>query len=86
MAAHFRSETKEAQRILAEAQTNLREGGGGQGLLWPLSNTLVDTRTSDLLVEATHRYQNSLNLPPAEWAEMVCADGEAWRARTKSDA
>ena len=85
MAAHFRSETAEAQRLLVEAQTNLREGGGGQGLSWPLSNVLVDTRTHNLLVEVTQRYQGSLNLPPDEWARMVCADGEAWRARTRSN-
>ena len=76
MAAHFRSETDEAQRLLGEAQTELREGGGGQGLSWPMSNVLV---------EVTNRYQNSLNLPPAEWARMVCSDGEAWRARPKSN-
>ena len=83
MAAHFRGETAEAQRILVEAQTHLREGGGGQGLSWPISNVLVDTRTHDLLVEATDRYQGSLNLPPDEWTQMVCSDGEAWRARTR---
>ena len=83
-AANFRGEKEEAQRLLTDAQTNLREGGGGQGLSWPISNVLVDTRTHDLLVEATNRYQASLNLPPAEWIKMVCSDGEAWRARTKS--
>ena len=83
MAAHFRSETDEAQRLLVEAQTNLREGGGGQGLSWPISNVMVDTRTHDLLVEATNRYQNSLSLPPDEWTRMVCSDGEAWRARSR---
>ena len=85
MAAHFRGETDEAQRLLTEAQTNLREGGGGQGLSWPISNVLVDTRTHDLLVEATNRYQAGLNLPPAEWTRMVCSDGEAWRARNRSN-
>ena len=85
MAAHFRGKTDEAQLLLEEAQTNLREGGGGQGLSWPLSNVPIDTRNHDLLVEATNRYQNSLNLPPAEWARMVCSDGEAWRARTVSN-
>ena len=84
MAAHFRGETDEAQLILTEAQTNLREGGGGQGLSWPISNVLVDTRTRDLLVEATHRYQAGLNLPAAEWTRMVLDDGEAWRARSKT--
>ena len=53
MTAQFRGESVEAQRLLVEAQTNLREGGGGQGLSWPISNVLVDTRTHDLLVEAT---------------------------------
>ena len=85
MAAHFRGEADEAQRILTEAQTELREGGGGQGISWPISSVLVDTRTHDLLVEATNRYQGSLNLPPTEWASMVCADGESWRARSKPD-
>ena len=83
MAAHFRSETGEAQRLLGEAQTELREGGGGQGLSWPMSNVLVDTHSHDLLVEVTNRYQNSLHLPPAEWAQMVRTDGEAWRTRTR---
>ena len=85
MAAHFRDEREEAQLLLTEAQTNLREGGGGQGLSWPISNVLVDTRTHELLVEATNRYQASLNLPPEEWARMVCSDGEAWRVRTRSN-
>ena len=85
MAAHFRGETVEAQLLLTEAQTNLREGGGGQGLSWPISNVLVDTRTHDLLVEATNRYQSSLDLPAGEWARMVCSDGEAWRARVRLD-
>ena len=82
MTAHFRGETAGAQLILTKAQTDLREGGGGQGLSWLISNVLVDTHTHDLLVEATNRYQNSLNLPPEEWTRMVCSDGEAWRART----
>ena len=84
MAAQLRGETDEAMRLLTEAQTNLREGGGGQGLSWPVSNALVDTRTHDLLVEAVCRYQAGLNLPPDEWARMVLGDGEAWRARTRS--
>ena len=83
MAAHFRGNADEAQLLLTKAQTNLREGGGGQGLSWPLSNVLVDTRTHNLLVEVTNRYEASLSLPPAEWARMVCSDGEAWRTRTK---
>ena len=85
MAVQPRGETAEAQRLLVEAQTNLREGGGGQGLSWPMSNVLVDTRTHDLLVEATDRYQASLDLPASEWTEMVLADGEGWRARTRSN-
>ena len=85
LAAHFRGQPEEAAKILVDAQTNLREGGGGQGLSWPLSNALVDTRTHDLLVEATDRYQTSLSLPSAEWARMVFADGEAWRARSRLD-
>ena len=85
MAANSRGETNEAQLLLTMAQTNLREGGGGQGLSWPISNVLVDTSTHELLVEATKRYQNSLNLPPDEWARMVVADGEAWRARSPLD-
>ena len=82
MLAHFRGDGGEAERILTEAQTRLREGGGGQGLSWMISNVLVDTSTHGLLVEATDRYQASLNMPPAEWARMVCSDGAAWRART----
>jgi tetratricopeptide (TPR) repeat protein len=81
LVAHVRGEAAKAQTLLEEAQTNLREGGGGQGLAWPLSNVLVDSRTHDLLVEVTDRYQASLNLPIDEWVEMVCADGDAWRGR-----
>ena len=81
MVAHFQGQADDAQQLLAEAQTNLREGGGGQGLSWPISNLLVDTSTQDLLIEATERYKRSLNLPPEEWARMVIADGEAWRAQ-----
>ena len=85
MTAHFRGEPEKAQSLLTEAQTNLREGGGGQGLSWPISNALVDTRTHDLLVEATNRYQASLDLPSDEWARMVCSDGESWRASARTD-
>ena len=84
MAEHLRGETEEAERRLVEAQTNLREGGGGQGLSWPISNVLVDTRTHELLVEATNRYQSGLDLPADEWTRMVIADGKAWRVRPKS--
>ncbi|MCI0844190.1 MAG: tetratricopeptide repeat protein [Chloroflexi bacterium] len=81
MAAHIRGEAEEAEQILTNAQTNLREGSGGQGISWPISNALVDTRTYDQLIEATNRYQASLNLPPDQWAKMVCSDCEAWFAR-----
>ena len=84
MSAHFRGDAQEAKFLLDNAQTNLREGGGGQGLSWPMSNVLVDTHTHDLLIEAVRRYENGLNLLLEEWVEMVCADGEAWRGRTKS--
>jgi len=82
MAAHFRGETEKVQPLLTEAQTNFREGGGGQGLSWPISNVLVDTHNHNLMVEATRRYENGLDLPSDEWARMVCSDGDAWRART----
>ena len=85
IAVHLRGETEEAQILLVEAQTHLREGGGGQGLSWPISNVSVDTRTHDLLVEATRRYQSGLELPAAEWTQMVFADWEAWSARSKSN-
>ena len=64
MAAHFRGECEKVQPLLPEAQTNFREGAGGQGLSWPLSNVLVDTHTYDLLLQGTRRYESSLNLPP----------------------
>jgi hypothetical protein len=82
--AHCRGDTEKARTLLEEAQTKLREGGGGQGISWPMSNVLVDTHTHDLLAETTERYENSLNLPLGEWVEMVCSDGEAWMARAKS--
>ena len=84
MAAHFRGKREKAERLLTDAQTNLREGGGGQGLSWPISNVLVDTRTHALLVEVTNRYQNGLALPPAEWTRMVFLDGEAWLERSRT--
>ena len=70
--------------ILTDAQTHLREGGGGQGLSWPLSNVLIETHTHHQLMEVVNRYQASLNLPAAEWVKMVCADGEALRAGVSS--
>ena len=81
MAEHYHGEKDESQRLIAEAQAHVREGGGGQGVSWGLSNALVDTRTHELLVDATRRYQAGVDLPVAEWTEMVIADGEAWRAR-----
>ena len=66
LAAHYRGDTEKARTLLEEAQTNLREGGGGQGLARPMSNVLVDTRTHDLLAETTDRYENSLNQPLGE--------------------
>ena len=85
MALELRGETEEAERLLNEAQTNLREGGGGAGMSWPISNVLVDTRTDELLAEATNRYQSSHNLPPAEWASMVYADRDTCFARYASN-
>ena len=79
MAAHFRGECENVQPLRTEAQTNFREGVGGQGLPWPLSNVLVDTHTHDLLLQATRRYESSLNLPPDDWGRMVITDGEAFR-------
>ena len=81
MGAHLRGEAEEAERILSDAQTNLREGSGGQGMSWPISNALVDTRTHEKLLEATDRYHASLELSPAAWAQMVCSDGDTWLAR-----
>jgi len=81
MLAHFRGDAHESGRLLAEAQTKLREGSGGQGLSWPITNALLDTSTPDLLIETTNRYQASLTLTAAEWASMVCSDGGAFRAR-----
>ena len=83
MAEHYRGEKEEARRLISEAQAHLREGGGGQGLSWALSNALVDTRTHGLLLDVTRRYQTGLELPAGEWTRMVLADGEAWRARSK---
>ena len=85
MAAHFRGEFEKVQPLLTKAQTNFREGVGGQGLSWPISNVLVDTHTHDLLLQATRRYESSLNLPPDEWARMVIADGEAFMGRVRPE-
>ena len=80
MTEHYRGEKDESLRLIAEAQTQLREGTGGQGLSWALSNAPVDTCTHDLLVDATRRYQSALESPATEWTRMVIEDGEAWRA------
>ena len=85
MAEHYRGKKDESQRLVAEAQAHLREGSGGQGLSWGLSNALVDTRTHDLLLDAMRRYQAGLDLPADEWTRMVFADGEAWRTRSRSN-
>ena len=79
--AQFRGDADGSELLLAEAQTKLREGSGGQGLSWPISNVLLNTSTHDLLIETTDRYQASLNLPTDEWAGMVYADRDAWFAR-----
>jgi tetratricopeptide (TPR) repeat protein len=80
LAAHLRGEEQEAEETLVKAQTHLREGGGGQGLSWPLSNVLVDTHTHELFMDATRRYYAGLNLPADEWVRMVYADGVCgWR-------
>ena len=86
MAEHYRGNRDEFQRLIAEAQAHVREGGGGQGVSWGLSNALVDTRTHDLLLDAMRRYQEGVDLPADEWTRMVLADGEAWCARPKSNA
>jgi non-specific serine/threonine protein kinase len=85
MLAQFRGDADESELLLTEAQTKLREGSGGQGLSWPISNSLIDTSTRDGLIETTYRYQASLNLPAAEWVRMVCSDGEAFRARINTN-
>ena len=81
MLAHFRGDSDESELLLAEAQTKLREGTGGQGLSWPITNSLLDTSTPEMLIETTNRYQAGLNLSTAEWAQMVCSDGEEFRTR-----
>ena len=84
LAAHFQGDSESASQILGEAQINLREGGGGQELAWAISNALIDTSTQELLIEAADRYKRGLTLPLEDWVEMVCADGEVWRSRTRS--
>ncbi|NQW18156.1 MAG: tetratricopeptide repeat protein [Chloroflexi bacterium] len=78
---HYVGDDDAARRQIAEAQTLLREGSGGQGLSWALANAQIDTRTIDLMVANTFRYQSSLELPADEWTRMVIADGEEWRER-----
>ena len=84
MAEHYRGNKDESERLITEAQAHVREGSGGQGVSWGLSNALVDTRTHDLLLDTMRRYQEGVDLPAAEWTRMVLADGEAWHARAKS--
>ena len=45
MLAQLRGDTDQSQLLLAEAQTKMREGSGGQGLSWPISNVLVPQET-----------------------------------------
>ncbi|MBP63418.1 MAG: hypothetical protein CMJ62_17995 [Planctomycetaceae bacterium] len=85
LAAHFHGDTESASKVLGEAQTNLREGGGGQELAWAISNALIDTSTQELLIEAADRYKSGLGLPFEDWVAMICADGEAWRGRVKTE-
>jgi hypothetical protein len=84
LVAHLRGDEEAAGEALVRAQTHLREGGGGQGLAWPLSNVLVDTHTHDLLIDATRRYYAGLTLPADEWVQMVYADAEAVFAHLNS--
>ena len=84
MVTQLRGQSDEAHQLLVEAQSNLREGGGGQGLSWPISNVLVDTRTHDLLVDAIHRYRRGSTCRRRVGTDGV-ADGEVWRARSRSN-
>ncbi|MBC8281191.1 MAG: hypothetical protein H8E48_10430 [Chloroflexi bacterium] len=77
ISAHLSGDADEAQSLLGEAQTHLREGGGGQGLSWPLSNVYINTSTHEAIFEVTERYQASLSLPTDEWAKMVIDDAES---------
>ena len=83
MSADLRGDTEEAERLLMDAQRHLREGGGGQGVSWPLSNSMIINVTEDQLREAATRYQHALESPQDEWARMVFADRDAWLARNK---
>ena len=81
MSADLRGDSEEAERLLIEAQLHLREGGGGQGLSWPISNAMIKTSTQALLSEAEQRYQHSLDIPPNDWTRMVLADRDLWLSR-----
>ena len=81
MAEHFRGNVIEPERLIAEAQVQLREGTGGQGLSWALSHSPVDTRTLKLLREVTSRYEAALTSPTDEWTEMIIQDSTIWRDR-----
>ena len=53
-----------------------------QVLSTPEELEVYDPATNSLLdVEATQRYKNALALPRADWARMVCDDGDAFCAR-----
>ena len=78
---HIVGNTLESESQIAEAQILLREGSNGPGLSWALANARVDTRTHDLMVETTDRYQASLELPATEWTRMVIADADNWKGR-----
>ena len=53
-----------------------------QVLSTPEELEVYDPATNSLLdVEATQRYKNALDLPRADWARMVCDDGDAFCAR-----
>ena len=60
---------------------DVNEGVTGEQL-----NSIRRWRRTIMQIEATDRYKKGLNLPLEEWVEIVCSDGEAWRARTRSQA
>ena len=72
------------ERLLIDAQRHLREGGGGQGVSWPISNSMIINGTEEQLRDAADRYQHSLESPPDQWTKMLFADRDAWLARTST--
>ena len=84
MSADLRGDTAEAERLLIDAQRHLREGGGGQGVSWPISNSMIINGTEEQLRDAADRYQHSLESPPDQWTKMLFADRDAWLARTST--